>query len=211
MLGAIVWIDAINKTRTLRPNNLIFYWLISMNSLWECLDYIKPLSQFVFHKHSISLYRFDLLVTTTVTKPATMHSGSAVVILSVLVFANAWTFGQSLEEAQVDSSKIPRRIIIEDAETWRRTVLQMQLQRNSKFEIGIEGSCSAPWNDSMEHIKLHQNVWFMTLFAVSFLKEKSEKLGWPHIYLNKGHFFLVQHGKLSCSQVCVRCCSSMMS
>ena len=51
-------------------------------------------------------------------KPATMHSGSAVVIFLVLVFANARTLGQPLEEeAQVDSSKIPRRISIEDAET----------------------------------------------------------------------------------------------
>ena len=47
-----------------------------------------------------------------------MHSGSAVVIFLVLVLANAWTLGQPLEEAaQVDSSKIPRQISIEDDET----------------------------------------------------------------------------------------------
>ena len=43
-----------------------------------------------------------------------MHSGSAGIILLVVLFANSWTLGQSLEEAQLDSSKFQRRIRIED-------------------------------------------------------------------------------------------------
>ena len=35
-----------------------------------------------------------------------MHSGSAMIIFFVLIFADAWTVGQSLEEAQLDSSSL---------------------------------------------------------------------------------------------------------
>ena len=111
LLNGLTWAT---KATALRSINLVYLIivlpLIGLNypweREWERLGYINTQTNSDSRAHYISPHRLESSINTTTNKTMKMHSGSTMIIVLVLVFADAWTHGHSLEDVQREAREI---------------------------------------------------------------------------------------------------------